>query len=215
MKKKAKKVKNEVEAVVKPSEAEVVEVKPIVESKTMRTEKAKKVYIDKDGNESRHASAEAIALIFRFANGHEVAVKPSELKPDIVICAALHGLSQKGGDSYAGVSTIAQSIEKCEALFENLKEGVWINRADGAIRTTVLAEALHRAKGDKYPTVEEAAEAITEWNAEKRKAVLDPAKGVPQLIAAYAEIQAERAKARADKLGVQAGQADTEGWDAL
>lgn len=178
-------------------------------------EKAKKVYIDKDGVESRHASADAIALLFRFANGHEITVKPSEFKPEIVICAALHGLSQKGGDSYAGVKTVDEAIEKCEALFENLQEGTWINRAEGAIRTTVLAEALHRAKGDKYATVELAATAIKEWDSEKRKAVLDAKKGVPQLIAAYAEIQAERALSRAEKLGKEAGEADTEGFDEL
>ena len=177
--------------------------------------KASKFYLDKDGKESRHASADAIALMIRFANGHEISVAPSELKSDIVVCAALHGVSQKIGDSYAGSKTVDEAIEKAEALVENLLEGTWINRAEGAVRTTVLAEALHRAKGDKYPSIELAAVAIKEWDAEKRKAVLDAKKGVPQLIAAYAEIQAERAANRATKLAVDASDADTEGFDEL
>lgn len=185
------------------------------DNEDLKMEKAKKVYLDKDGNESRHASAEAVALVFRFANGHELIVTPSELKPEIVICSALHGLAQKIGDSYASQKTVDEAIEKAEALFENLSEGTWINRAEGAVRTTVLAEALCRAAMEKYPTVEAAAKAVKEWDSEKRKAVLDSKKGVPQLIAAYAEIQAERAAERATKLAVDAHGESTETLDAL
>lgn len=177
--------------------------------------KASKFYLDKDGNESRHASADAVALMIRFTNGHEISIAPSELKSDIVICAALHGVSQKIGDSYAGSKTVDEAIEKAEALIENLMEGTWINRAEGAVRTTVLAEALHRAKPEKYASVEAAASTIKDWDSEKRKAVLDANKGVPQLIAAYADIQAERAMSRAEKLGKEADKADTEGFDEL
>lgn len=179
------------------------------------TEKAKKVYIDKNGNESRHASADAISLVFRFANGHEQVITPSEFKPEIVVCAALHGFSQKGGDSYAGSKSVDEAIEKLGALVENLEEGNWISRAEGAVRTTVLAEALSRAKPEKYPSIEAAATEIKTWDAEKRKAVLDAKKGAPQLIAAYAAIQAERTAARAAKLATAASEADTELFDEL
>ena len=178
-------------------------------------EKAKKIYLDKDGNESRHAHKDAVALVFRFANGHEITVVPSELKPEIVICSALHGLAQKIGDSYASQKTVDEAIEKAEALFENLQEGTWINRAEGAVRTTVLAEALHRASSTKYPSVDAAAKAVKEWDTEKRKAVLDAKKGVPQLIAAYAAIQSERAAARASKLAEDADEESTESLDEL
>ena len=176
--------------------------------------KAEKLFIDGDGKESRHATPEARVLVVRFANGEEVELKPSELSKEIVMCAAFHGFSQKIGDSYAGAKTIDEAIEHAQAVVENLEEGTWIDRAEGAIRTSLLAEALHRCKGTKYPSVEEAAVTIKEWSPEKRKSVLDSEKGVPALVAAFVGLQAERAAARAEK-AAKVAEGNAQGLDTL
>ncbi|NIS77768.1 MAG: hypothetical protein GTO00_09180, partial [Deltaproteobacteria bacterium] len=106
--------------------------------------KAEKVYLDESGSESRHANPEARVLLFKFTNGHEIRVQPSALPKEILQCAALHGLGQKIGDAYASSKDVDEAIERAETVVENLTEGTWIDRAEGAVRTSLLAEALQR-----------------------------------------------------------------------
>lgn len=164
----------------------------------MAIKTAVKVYINKDGKESRHATPDAVALVFRFTNGHEVTVDPTKLPADIATCLQFHGASQKIGDSYASAETLDEAIENAEGTLENLMEGIWVEKAEGMVRTSVLAEALARCKPDKYHSTAEAQVAVKSWDKEKRKNVLDATKGVPALIAAYESIRAERAMQRAD-----------------
>ena len=61
---------------------------------------------------------------------------------------AMHGYSQKVGDSYAGAETIEESASRAQAVIDQLLAGEWSQaRASGtgAPRTTMLAEALSRA----------------------------------------------------------------------
>ena len=164
-----------------------------------------KVFVDKDGNETRHAHAGAVALVFRFANGHEITFQPSKVSDDIRTCLTLHGASQKGGDSCAGSDTIDDAIESVEGVLENLYEGIWIERAEGAgFRTSLLAEALHDLKPDKYPTVEAAAIVVKKWDKDERKKKLED---VPELAAAYKGVQARRAVERAEAAKKKAAEA--------
>ena len=119
---------------------------------------------------------------------------------DVIKCLILHGASQKIGDSFAGVKEVSDCIERVETVIENLKEGKWIDRAEGAVRTTVLAEALTRLLPDKYATAEAAAAAVKEWDDEKRKGASE----VPQVKAEMEKIKAERAAERAQKAAKKA-----------
>lgn len=180
-----------------------------------KTKKCDKFYIDQEGGKSRHASPQAVAILFVFTNGSELLVKPNELSDDMQYCGKFHGVNQKVTDSYSGTETVEDAYENAEGMYENLQEGRWINRAEGIVRTTVLAAALTRCKPQKYPTIETAATEIkANWDTAKRKAVLDPKTGVKALIAAYASVQAERAAERAAELVKKLGDS-SEGVESL
>ena len=88
-----------------------------------------------------------------------------------------------------------------------LMEGRWLMRvAEAGPRTTDLAAALATLKPEKYPTVEDAAQAIGEWDEEKRKSAVK----VPQVKAEIDKIRAARQAAKAEKSAELAGQAKAE-----
>ena len=160
---------------------------------------AQKLFIGADGGESRHANPDAVTMLIKFGNGHTLTVDPAKFPAAIAKCLLLHGASQKVGDSYASAENIDDAIENAEGVLENLYEGIWIERAEGAgVRSSVLAEALQRIKPDKYPNLDAAIATVKGWDKDKRKNVIDDKTGVPELVAAYKAIQAERAIMRAD-----------------
>lgn len=155
---------------------------------------AEKVYLDSEGNESKHAHAEAVALVIKFANGESVTVDPSELGNNVLKAASLHGLSQTIGDSYSGADDVATAMTLATSRLETLKQGNWTSVSEGGgSRVTILAEALHRAKADKYPTLQDAVAAVGEWDKDRKK---DARKLLQKQIA---EIEAERAQQKAQK----------------
>lgn len=155
---------------------------------------------------------------FEFADGDTREISLSDLTPEIVQNLALHGLSQKGGDSYAGAGTeadpLATAKANLDAVLENLKAGNWTVRTGGTAgpRATMLAEAVARATGKE---LEECVEMVTELRtkAEAEDASDDDKKRFqalkdhPAVKSALSDIRAERAAAKAEKDRASAGDA--------
>lgn len=172
-----------------------------------KVSKASKAYLLPDGTTVQHARADAVALVISFVNGETLTVDTANLRDDMLRCAALHGLSQKLGDSYAGAETVEDAFESASALWEAMcgEDGSWLQRGESAgPRVTVLAEAVCRAKPEKYADIA----AATAMLAEKDKAGKAAIAAIPQVAAAMAAIKAERAAKAAEKAAKAAAGAD-------
>jgi len=129
------------------------------------------------------------SVTFTFADeGAPVVVELSKVSDANMTRLALHGMSQKCGDSYAGAESIADAREAVLGVQEMLYSGEWSTRAPGEPRTSVLAEALARATGK---TVEAAKAALDAMDDDTRKAV----SAHPGVKKARAEIALEKASA--------------------
>jgi hypothetical protein len=152
------------------------------------------------------ANVEAGTVGFEFAttpNPTQLLADISKLPAAIVKRLALHGLSQKIGDSYAGASDAKEAAQFANETLADLLKGNWATRqASTGPKVSLLAEAVARVQ--KIP-VEKAlatlqaiangdgSEAGKKAGEEKVKAI----RSVPNVRAAMAAIQAERAQAKA------------------
>lgn len=132
----------------------------------------------------------------------ELAIDISTLPEDIITKLAIHGLSQKLGDSYAGAD--AKDCEACvQGVLKNLQDGQWKAAREGGGGTTrisLLAAAVARVQGLE---VADCVEKIAGLDDEQKKGLRANGK----VKAAMAAIQAEKAAAAAEK-------AASEGTDA-
>lgn len=139
--------------------------------------------------------AETATFSIVFANGHSVEVALADLPQEIQLNLALHGLSQKLGDSYASVKgDVKAAVEKFTATLVQLKAGEWAAKreGEGSSKVTELAEAIARIKGVEVAVA----------NAAVGKATEDQIKGWKanaKVKAVIAEIRAEKAAKRASK----------------
>ena len=125
-----------------------------------------------------------------FSDGDKREITLASLSQEIVVNLALHGLSQKLGDSYASVKgDVALAKAKFDATHKQLQEGDWKSsrEGEGGSKITELAEAIARIKNvplEKANAVVAKAtdEAIKGW------------KGNLTVRAVIAEIRAEKAK---------------------
>ena len=174
---------------------------------------ADKIYVDAEGNESRSASPEAVALLLKFSNGEEIRVDRDKVPANVASAAMLHGLSQKIGDTYAGAENIADAVEKAGAMAERLLNGEWLRpRESVGPRIGLLVEAVVAAK--TAAGMEADAEKIAEnlkGNADLRKNALNN----PQIKAEYDRIKAERAQAAAKASAKEARGAETTGLEGF
>jgi len=117
--------------------------------------------------------------------GEELECSIEMLSTDIIHQLALHGLSQKVGDSYSGAESVVEARALAQGVWDNLKAGNWAVRSG---RGGKVVEAMVRATGKDY------GECLTVWNAmdKKEQAAL---KAHPQMKLATAEIDLERATA--------------------
>lgn len=127
---------------------------------------------------------------------------------------ALHGASQKIGDSYAGAkdsgedplayarAAIKDTIKQLYSK-ENDGNDTWsVTRSGtGAPRTSILIQAYAQVKGI---SIEEAQELIGALNDEEKKVVA----GAKKVAAAMAQIRADQAAAKARKLAEEAAKED-------
>ena len=80
-----------------------------------------------------------------FSTGENLSVDLGQIPQEIQHRLAMHGLSQKLGDSYAGADD-EERFGKADAVAKDLLAGNWSTRvAAGTPRTTQLAEALAAA----------------------------------------------------------------------
>ena len=154
----------------------------------------------------KSADLKAKTVEFEFTNGHLITVALKELNKDIVTNLALHGLSQKGGDSYAGAKTVDEAEERCETIIERLKEGEWIKpRESAGPRPSMVIDAVVaalEAQGESVDDTRRATIAVTVKGKEGRERALEN----PLIRAQYETIRATRAAERAAK-----AQGETEG----
>lgn len=109
--------------------------------------------------------ARAVSFDFTKDGGAVVNVGLADLPADIVTRLALHGLSQKCGDSYANAKNqadpVAWAVEQVQGVIKGLIAGVFNagRTSDGTVKVSMLARALHRIKlaaGDAESTAEAA-----------------------------------------------------------
>lgn len=150
---------------------------------------------------TKEVDAEARTLEIAFANGKQLQVSLDDLPEGIVTELALHGLSQKVGDSYASVKGDSDAaFANAEKVLAQLLAGEWRTAraaGEGKSRVSELAEAIARLKN---VDVARAAAAVAAADEETLKLW----RGNAKIKAMVATIRAEKAAARATK-------AETEG----
>lgn len=140
-------------------------------------------------------NAEATGVRFTFGNGNTFEAMIADLPEVMIQRLAVHGLSQKLGDSYAGATSKGMSDDDIEQgvvdLFNAIRSGSF-----GTGRTATggkLLVAFTRWAMDNGKSVAEACEAFKALSDEDKK---DLRKAAP-IKAKLAEIEAERAEALA------------------
>ena len=126
-------------------------------------------------------------------NGVCVEVGLDELKPEIVTRLAMHGLSQKLGDSAASFSkeeNFHGAFGAMQGTADNLLQGIWA--AKGGSGTSDLAQAIAELQDVE---IEEAEAAIARMDEDTLKIF----KSHPEIKLKIAEIQKARLAAQVDK----------------
>lgn len=157
----------------------------------------KKVYVDKDGTETRSATPDAVELQFQFANGNTHAVKLTDHPAEILFCLTFFGVSEKYGNSYAGAKGDAgDAEEKFLSMQEQLRGGTWVEKAEAGPRPSLIADAIIAALLSAGQKVDDARAAGVREKV-KDKAIRDGALKDPVIKAEYESIKATRAANRA------------------
>lgn len=128
---------------------------------------------------------------FEFTNGETLTANLGMLPEDIITRLAVHGLSQKIGDSYASANEKGWSVDECRdqalSVYNSLMDGNWAS--SGGSGTNILAEAVARITG---LDVDECAAKVRGMTDEERKELAKRA----DVKAVVLDIKAERAKAK-------------------
>ena len=106
-------------------------------------------------------------VTFKFENGESVTVNLDDFEGDMIQKLAIHGVTQKLGDSYASAESVSEAVERFYGVFNALKAGDW-NVGKSAATGGIWVEALAQASGK---TLEEAQELFASMGEEKQKAV--------------------------------------------
>lgn len=168
----------------------------------------------------------ANTITFDFGDGTKEVFELSKVSPETSIRLALHGASQKIGDSYASAGKspdpLAYAKQASRETVAQLYAGDWEVRGqgEGIKRASDLATALHLVSKDQGK--ERSVEAWTAYLAKKtdeEKAGIKAQKAVQaKILQIQAERAAERAKAAAEaaaKAQSSAGEAPAEGQPAV
>lgn len=131
------------------------------------------------------------AVTITFSDESTVAVSLSDLPAEIVTQLALHGLSQKLGDSYAGVKGDAkEGFKLASAVAERLRSGEFNAKREGSGasgKVTDLARALAEVAG------KELSEAVARLDQMEKAEKLELRRH-PRIAAVLARMAAERAQ---------------------
>ena len=127
-------------------------------------------------------------MIFVLGNGVKVRASLAEYSEEIRDRLALHGLSQKIGDSTSNLSKDRDfhgAFSKMQSVEDNLRAGVWSDRSGTG--TADLVTVLAKMQG---ATLEDTQAAVDKMDEEQLKLV----KGNASVKAALADLVAKRAK---------------------
>lgn len=132
---------------------------------------------------------------FIFVDETEQVLCLKDLDPKIFVNLAMHGASQKVGDSAAGAGAqsdpVAYAKEQISAVLATLREGKWTTRTPGAAKSNLVVEALAQIRGTDVETMRAFYNELTD----------DQKKGVranKQVKSVVSEIRAARDKKAAD-----------------
>ena len=133
-------------------------------------------------------------VTINFADGTPLTVLLADLPDEMVGHLALHGLSQKLGDSYSGEQDIASARALASAVADCLKEGNWkaVREGGGGGRISDLAQALANVTGQ---SLEDCVTKLADMEKDQKSGLRKHAK----IKAELAKIAAERAEAAAKK----------------
>ena len=173
---------------------------PAVEPAAPTAEKSKRVSVA-----SKDVDTTKKAVTFVFTNGKSVVAALSAMKPDMVTRLALHGLSQKIGDSFAtvakdaveeGSDPVVLAFMAANAELTKLVNGDWKERSMGGIKYIDLIEPLLlvASKGGKTTTREKVMANLADKTGKELAAVRQS----PKVIAAMNEL----AKGRTESVDV-------------
>lgn len=90
---------------------------------------------------------------FDFGEAGTLMIGLDDLSEDMRRAACLHGLSQKGGDAFAGATTPEEAFEKCSTVILAIKAGSWNPGRDSS---SILVEALVVVSGKSAKECREA-----------------------------------------------------------
>ncbi len=147
---------------------------------------------------SKNVTDTGISIAFESGQGLELNLE--DLSDEMVQRLAIHGMSQKIGDSYAGSDTADEAFELASGMVDRLKAGDWAAaRASGggAGRVSMLVEALAAATGQSE---DECKRVINAMDDAGKKQLKKHAAVAAQL----AKITAERAAEKAAKAAAAA-----------
>ena len=128
---------------------------------------------------------------FSFGDGETIEVNVNELPANIQSTLLLHGMSQKGGDSYAGAKgNYAEAKSSLRSVIEALQAGNWGTgrEGEGGPRLGELSAAIARIKGIELDVASAAVEKADEAKRKEWRAH-------PKIKAVIAQIRAEKAQA--------------------
>lgn len=155
----------------------------------------KVVQVHPEGHES--AGQPTGLILFTFDDGTTEAFDASKVSGNIAARLALHGASQKIGDSYAGAKDDPSPIEYAKAAVREtiaqLYAGDWRATVAAGPRTPDLAVALSRLSGE---SIEASVEFVGTLDDDQKKVW----RAKPAVKATLAAIAAEKAAAKAVKL---------------
>ena len=144
-------------------------------------------------------------VTIEFANGHELVMDLSAFTPEIVTQLALHGLSQKVGDSYSGVKgDVEEAIGLATGVFTRLQNGEFRASREGSGgggRVSDLARALAKVAGVE---LSDAVAKLAEMDKEGKKGLKDNI----HIQKALNEIAEEKLKAKQAELDAKVAEAD-------
>jgi hypothetical protein len=141
-------------------------------------------------------NVEAGSVVFAFEDKSEQTFTLSKVSEEIAARLALHGASQKIGDSYAGAADEADPVAFAKAqvagVIQQLYDGNWSSGGGG--RGTVPTLVIAFAEFSKME-LDKAGELIEAMSDDEKKALAKK----PKLVAILARIRLERAQVAAQK----------------
>ena len=149
---------------------------------------------------SKEYDMETGEFSFTFGDGTVLSGNLNDFSTEMQRNLSLHGVMQKGGDSFAGAKgNFVEGVASCRDVLEQLKAGVWrASRGEGESRPRLgeLAAAIARIKA---VPVEQAMAAVEKAKDEQRKTWRSNAKVKSVIATIRAEEAAKALEASAEK----------------